>query len=53
MFVHIITWEHDHNYKLCMTLPFLVIIQYGYHQKAFFEYFHMVMMPSCPTAFFW
>ena len=40
---HLIAWS---------TVAFFGNIWYGYHLKVFFEYCQMVMMSSCPIAFF-
>ena len=41
------TWQWWHH----LHLPFLVTYEIGHHLKAFFEYFHMEVMTSCPIAF--
>ena len=46
-FLSTFPWQWWHH----VPLPFLVIIQYEHHCKAFFEYFHMAIMASCSIAF--
>ena len=47
-----IFWVLSHETDGIMSLAFFSNIWYGYHLKAFFKYFHMVMMASRPIAFF-